>query len=597
MKNLTAKELEEKFNRKQLAAYNSKLKQDYIHLNTLYNQNLKYQNTKIEKEIERRSKTIYEEANQKNQALEEQVRIAIDYNLRLTIQLEKQNKKMEEQIEKVKNQYEEKEEKLKQEIEKLKLEIKNEKLSKEELLKRIELLEKKIEQYQVVLNNDGTTCSIPTAQTPIGSSKVNPNSREKSGKSKGGQKGHKKSKLEKFQKEEVTKVIKETLEKCKYCNANSLEQTGNVIVKDEYEYRIIVEKIRHEFVEYQCACCGKIFCKEIPVHLKEENQYGSSIQATALGLMNIGNVPINKVQRIIEGLTIGEIDLSEGYISKLQRRASIKLEKFIEDLKKNIINSQQVYWDDTVIMVNTKRACMRFYGNENLALYTAHEKKNKEGIDFDNILGLLTKNQKVMHDHNKVNYNEEYNFINLECNAHLLRDLEKVSKNIPERSWSKKLKEHIQNYDHLRNEKISQNLKSFTEEEINEYFIKLDKYLLLGLEENNQNSKPYYSKEEKTLIERIIEYRDNYTYWILDFGIPFTNNLSERGLRGIKSKMKVSGQFQNIDNAKYYANIRSYIETCHRNGINEIQALKRLILDNPYTVDEILELKKISPLD
>ena len=48
---------------------------------------------------------------------------------------------------------------------------------------------------------------------------------------------------------------------------------------------------------------------------------------------------------------------------------------------------------------------------------------------------------------------------------------------------------------------------------------------------------------------------------IIDFDVPFTNNLSERNLRGIKSKMKVSGQFQNIDRAIDYANIRSYIET------------------------------------
>ncbi len=29
-----------------------------------------------------------------------------------------------------------------------------------------------------------------------------------------------------------------------------------------------------------------------------------------------------------------------------------------------------------------------------------------------------------MHDHNKVNYNKEYSFSNIECNVHLLRDLQ-----------------------------------------------------------------------------------------------------------------------------------------------------------------------------
>lgn len=54
--------------------------------------------------------------------------------------------------------------------------------------------------------------------------------------------------------------------------------------------------------------------------------------------------------------------------------------------------------------------------------------------------------------------------------------------------------------------------------------------------------------------------------------------------------MKISGQFQNVGNAEYYAAIRSYIETCYRNGVNGHEALVRLIQDNPYTLEEILEI-------
>ena len=52
--------------------------------------------------------------------------------------------------------------------------------------------------------------------------------------------------------------------------------------------------------------------------------------------------------------------------------------------------------------------------------------------------------------------------------------------------------------------------------------------------------------------------------------------------------MKISGQFQNINYIKYYANIRSYIETCKKNGINIIDACVRLMNNEPYTLDDIL---------
>ena len=43
------------------------------------------------------------------------------------------------------------------------------------------------------------------------------------------------------------------------------------------------------------------------------------------------------------------------------------------------------------------------------------------------------------------------------------------------------------------------------------------------------------------LVLRILDYKNEYFLWIYDFDIPFTNNLSERGLRGAKSKMKSAG--------------------------------------------------------
>ncbi|MFG6377042.1 MAG: hypothetical protein K1W19_01755 [Lachnospiraceae bacterium] len=56
--------------------------------------------------------------------------------------------------------------------------------------------------------------------------------------------------------------------------------------------------------------------------------------------------------------------------------------------------------------------------------------------------------------------------------------------------------------------------------------------------------------------------------------------------------MKILGQFQTREYAEYYAAVKSYIETCYRNGVNEYMALKRLCEGNPYTVSEITGLDK-----
>lgn len=46
--------------------------------------------------------------------------------------------------------------------------------------------------------------------------------------------------------------------------------------------------------------------------------------------------------------------------------------------------------------------------------------------EWNHVVELLPPETVVMHDHNIVNYCSDYSFTNIECNAHLLRDLHKV---------------------------------------------------------------------------------------------------------------------------------------------------------------------------
>ncbi len=63
---------------------------------------------------------------------------------------------------------------------------------------------------------------------------------------------------------------------------------------------------------------------------------------------------------------------------------------------------------------------------------------------------LIIKRKIVMHDHNKVNYNEEYHFANVECCVHLLGDLKKVVDHLGH-EWAKDLIELLLRENHNRN--------------------------------------------------------------------------------------------------------------------------------------------------
>ena len=73
----------------------------------------------------------------------------------------------------------------------------------------------------------------------------------------------------------------------------------------------------------------------------------------------------------------------------------------------------------------------------------------------------------------------------------------------------------------------------------------------------------------------------------LQFSVAFRHWQILSGCAGIKLHMKISGQFESEKAAQNLDRIKTYIETCCRNSINEIHALQRFCEGNPYTVEEI----------
>ena len=434
---------------------------------------------------------------------------------------------------------------------------------------------------------DGTNTGISTAATPIGRKKVIPNLRRGTGKTRGGQPGHEKHVLHPFDQQDVTETVTHSPEGvCASCGGRMID-SGDSVEKDEYDVEIRTVKRRHEYRVCRCSECGISVRHPIPKNLKESNQYGSQVQAIALSLMNTGNVAINKVRTLLSGMTGGRMEQSEGYIAKLQGRAAAGLVMFMADLKMELVHKPVVYWDDTVIIINTDRACLRFYGDDTISFYTAHAHKDMEGIGDDGVLGLLQSTTAAMHDHNKINYNEKFFFQNLECNQHLQRDLQKNSDDTMH-AWSGELKDLISSTIHDRKTAIVHGEANFQPGYIVDFRRKVELSLARGWDERKENPvRKEAANFERLLLIRVGKYHDNYFRWVEDFSLPTTNNLSERGLRCVKSHMKTSGQFVNVTTARHYATIKTYIETCRKNGFNEMIALSRLCWGNPFSVSEI----------
>ena len=72
--------------------------------------------------------------------------------------------------------------------------------------------------------------------------------------------------------------------------------------------------------------------------------------------------------------------------------------------------------------------------------------------------------------------------------------------------------------------------------------------------------------------------------------MPFDNNQSERDLRMMKLRQKISGTFRSFQALVNFCRtcpqpgrrVRGYVSTARKDGINALEALHRVFLGNPF---------------
>ena len=488
--------------------------------------------------------------------------------------------------------------------------------------KEVNELKNQISRLEKRLNTNSSNSGMPTSKDRIGQTKIQ-NNREKSSGKVGATKGHEIHKLEYFKEDEITETVEYVLDKCPKCGGELKEL--NVVVSDIIDIKVTVTKTRNNIHNYKCLCCrGKVTANE---KLPRGVTYGDNINAIILSMMNESNTPLNKISSFLNGISNGELNPTEGYFIKLQKKSTKELKGFISDLKNQIISLKNVYWDDTTIKFGigkpeegydlkdedyiekeetkkkedpeyeerkVRQGIIRFYGDDSWAYLVGHRYKNQDSIDSDCILENLDKECVVMHDHVLLNYNEKYSYKNAECNQHILRYLKGNTEMFQEHKWSTQLRDFLIEIKNEKDELLKQNITRFSDDRLNEIYDKYNQIINLGYEENEKVDLIYIlnKTDELNLIERLDKFKENHLMFVSNFSVAFTNNTSERGLRTVKRKVAVSFMFKNSNRMKDYAMILSYLETCYRHGISRYEASRRLASGNPFTVEELRNIEK-----
>lgn len=445
------------------------------------------------------------------------------------------------------------------------------------LLDMITSLQERVKELEGQKNKDSHNSHIPPSKGIV---KVK-NSREKTGKKQGGQKGHSGKTLE--QVPNPDKIELHRVKKCKNCGIDLSKQKV-----DSYEKRqeFDLPKIKIEVTEHQaevkickCGCTNKAKFSE---RIKAPVQYGLNIQSLCVNLSNYQFLSYDRISELMEDLTGYRIN--ESTINKQNERLYTNLEAFEEKIKESIKNSEVSHHDESGIYCEGERIWLHSSSTKEVTHYGVDEVRGKDATDR---IGILSgKKGTIVHD----NWATYFMYTNCEhslCNAHHLRELTWFEEE-ENASWAasmrkilleaKKQVEQAQ----LKGEKVLAKEKIIAIQE--QYKAIVDEGIKGIPLPKIQEKKRGKQKKPKQLnfLERFAKHKDSVLAFVYDFNIPFDNNLAERDIRMVKVKQKVSGTFRSLNGAKYFARIRSYISTLKKNKKNVFEEIRNALSGNPY---------------
>jgi len=440
---------------------------------------------------------------------------------------------------------------------------------------KISKLEARVKELEDQKAKDSTNSSKPPSTD--GPKRKPKSTRGKSNRQPGGQKGHKGKTLELV--DHPDKTLKHKVEQCACCNKDLRNQTADRIeCRQVSDIPIIKLKVTEHQSEVKSCSCGHVN-KAFPTGVNHYVQYGPNLKGMVVYLQDYQMLPYKRTKELFKDFF--NHNISTGTLFNFGRTAYEKLSCFKDRLKELLTYCLVVGFDETGFRVLATRLWLHSYSTEKHAYFEVHAKRGREAMDDIGILPDF--NGIAVHDFWKSYYT--YCCEHALCNAHLLRDLIFIKERF-EQPWAEEFIQLLLKMKAAKKKAISEGKSSFSRFILTKYQGQYERVVREGLKENpfkppEKKSRGRYAKSPpRNLLERLNGHREDVLRFILDFKVPFDNNFSERDLRMMKVKQKISGGFRSLKGAKYFARIRSYILTARKQNVNPLEALINLFVDN-----------------
>ena len=309
-----------------------------------------------------------------------------------------------------------------------------------------------------------------------------------------------------------------------------------------------------------CPSCQTGNRGAFPAHIQSPIQYGVSVETMAVYLSVFQSIPYKRICKLFKDFF--RLSLSAGSVDTFLNKFAEKSLAAYECIRKQILKSKVVGSDETGCKVNGKKHWIHVWQTNLLTFIVSHINRGHAVIEKYFPDGFV---ESVYVSDCWASQLKVPALAHQLCMAHLLRELTNFVENLKS-EWSIRMKKLFLQAIELKNKMTLNDYRNPTEEvaRVNETLDELLKVDYTG-----------FHSREQAFVKRLIKHRNSIFTFLECPDVPPDNNASERAIRNVKVKTKVSGQFRNKDGkgADRYAKIRSVIDTTNKNGQDIYSAL------------------------
>ncbi|HEY3954396.1 MAG TPA: IS66 family transposase [Streptosporangiaceae bacterium] len=344
------------------------------------------------------------------------------------------------------------------------------------------------------------------------------------------------------------------------------------------------ERVQHDLHEVRCAC-GRPQAVSHPAGVPDSAlSIGPRLRALAVYLLVFQHVPVERCRQLISDVTGAAV--SGGFIHSCLAKAASLAAEVVALIRALITASAVAGFDETTLRsgpAGEKKYVHGAFTEDYSAFWLG-----TRSLDSMAGAGILPGFAGVVVSDRYQNYFHprwEHIAGNQACLSHLLRDYQDCAESYPGAVWPVQAQRTLRGLIHEWHTAREQGLDAIPADVRKPLEHELRHAVLAGLASVPRVPGPKNSTKQKPgreLLEFCRDRRSDVLLFTEDSSVWPTNNISERGVRPLKTQQKISGRLASDDVTQDRLDIRSYIDTARKHGRNAMDVLHDLMLGRPW---------------